>query len=208
MKIINYNSGRNMYILILLIAFFSCKNEQVNPETNTKEPMNAMTASQANANTDNEAEFNVPDACTLITNDEVKGVFHVKSNVASLDISSGLKPNTKTCNFYWDGESSPMNIIIQIQSHSDTGVSATAYVENLIKNGMAINGFDDRLKFTSFDAGEKSGAFSFEQRRCFWAGNDSYSFMVVFNNSNPNEQENKEMLSNLAKVLNKNLAKL
>lgn len=208
MKIINYKSGRNMYILILLIAFFSCKNEQSKPETDTKESTHALAGSQDNANSSNESEFNIPDACTLITNDEVKNIFHVKSNVAHVDISSGIKPNTKTCNFYWDEGENKVNIIIQIQIHSGSGGTATAFIQDLTKNGLVINGMDQRVQYDTFDAAGDLGAFSLEQRRCFWAGNDKYSFMVVFNTSNPSEKENKEILSNLAKALNKSLAKI
>ncbi len=200
-----------MVIFFLIIALFSCKNEQPKADGTQQATTETSTPDTSKANEELTKNVEIPDACTIITDEAIKKIFHVKSNVAHVNISSGLKPYSRTCSFYWDEVNAKSNIIIQIQHHtkdSGLGESANAYIQNLVNVGMVIGGEDNPIPYNAFDAAGKPGAFSFQQSRCFWAANDQYSFMIVVNVQNADEKAKSEMLYNLAKELNANLAKL
>lgn len=208
---IRWNILSNMFVLISILTLLSCKNESKQPsdDLNQSQPSLAADAEQSTPNHD--ANREIPDVCSLIDVEVVKAIFNVPGNVGKVDISSGLKPYAKTCNFYWDNGDMRSNIIIQIQEHtpeSGLGTSATRYIDEMVTQGLAIQGVNERIPFNAFDAGGRPGAYSFPQSRCFWAADDFYSFMVVANIGGGDEKRNTEALGKLAKALNGNLAKV
>lgn len=194
-----------MYIMIFLLAIISCKSEVNNSDTTideTKEVAADTIKSVANDN----GELIIPDPCTLITDKEIKEIFHVQSNVAHVDISSGLKPNTRTCNFYWDVDGNRTGIILQIQAHtqhSDLSMTPQIYVQDLVSKGMEIRGIGERIPYVGFDAAGMSGAYSFQQGRYFWAANETYSFMLVLQIPNTEEKTTTNSIQQLTKILKK-----
>ncbi|HRO07625.1 MAG TPA: hypothetical protein PK047_02085 [Saprospiraceae bacterium] len=203
MKIVLEKSGI-MYTLILLLAFISCKNEHNSTEITTDETTEVVQEDAIKDNILENGELIIPDPCTLVTDDDIKKLFNVQSKVAHVDISSGLKPNTKTCNFYWDVNGNRTGIILQIQAHtqdSELNMSPDTYVQDLVNRGMEIRGISERIPYISFDAAGKSGAYSFQQGRYFWAANEKYSFMLVLQILNAEEKSITKSVQGLTEIL-------
>ncbi len=201
-----------MYIFFIVIAFLSCKNEPTTENSvldNIQQESTVVSTTEASdENQPMTAIKELPDACSLISNEAIKKFFQVKSNVGHVDITSSLKPNTRTCNFYWDGENSKSNVIVELRNYSgESEATANTTIQNLVNVGMLVNGIDNPIPFNVFDAAGKNGAYSDAQARYFWAYNDQYSFMVVANVSGFDEKSKLALIKNLAKELNANFAK-
>ncbi len=202
----------SMSVLFFLFTILACKNDQVISDVNQVQMNQPVVTGSSVTTTETKDLPEIPTPCALITPEDVKKIFNIKPNVGMIDISSGLKPDTKTCNFYWNNEKEiSSNIIIEIQQHTqgvDMGASPTKYIEELISVGMEIRGISERIPFIAFDAAGKQGAYSFKQGRFFWAANDTYKFMVVVNIVGAEEKDISSAVAKLAEILNENLDKL
>lgn len=153
-------------------------------------------------------DADVPDACTLITVEEVAKILGVDAMKVNLkDGSNKITATTRSCFFRWATSSNPNEgILIQVQKNPIPDEYAewpTLFIDSKIQNGeQTFDGTDVNYKYTKWDFVGDAGCYSFEAGKYHWRVADDFVFMVAFNTGAGKSKQLKQAEQLAQKVMN------
>ncbi len=132
----------------------------------------------------------IPDACSLITEDQVETIFGLpKGSVALKDGSSPQATKSRACFFRWETDANPnAGILIQVQKNpvpEEYAEWPTLFIESKIEGGeQTFDGSGISYKFEKWDEAGDAGCFSYEAGKYHWRIADDYLILLAFNTNN------------------------
>ncbi|HAQ37447.1 MAG TPA: hypothetical protein DCX89_07930 [Saprospirales bacterium] len=125
------------FLLLLLAAFVSCKNEPKNEEN--AEGTEKVDTTDVNAGL-NISPVELPDPCTIISPEDLGKLFgidpkSVNSNKSDMKGSQGF---AESCFITWDQKGEEMGLFIQFQKnplHGELENYASSFINALVENG-------------------------------------------------------------------------
>ena len=127
----------------------------------------------------------VPDACSLITTEEIAAIINVKAADISIKDASNLKSRTtRSCFFRWEHQGVPNSgVLIQAQSNplpEDFPEYITTYINSKKESGeKSMDG--DTFVYKPFNGGGVEGAYNHDQSKYLWRVNDEIIYTITFN---------------------------
>ncbi|HRO08707.1 MAG TPA: hypothetical protein PK047_07540 [Saprospiraceae bacterium] len=193
---------RQLFILLITLSFFACKNDTGSSNTLSNVP---------DAPPVDPATLTIPSSCSLISAAEVKDILDTKSDVNLKDATDPTNKFSKSCFFRWDDTDTPnAGIMIQIQTnsvYSEYPEYISNYIKSKLENGEMAMGNEAPFKFSKFDASGRPGAYSFEQARFYWTLDNNYVCTLFFNVSTLNEKKMVRAAEKIIEKVNSNFAK-
>jgi len=127
----------------------------------------------------------VPDACDLITKDEIAAVIGTDPASISIKDGSNLRAlNVRSCFFRWEHNGVPNSgVLVQAQSNplpEEFPDWSTTYIKAKIESGdKTLDGVTYLYK--PFDGGGIEGAYNHEMQKYFWRTNEDIIYTLTFN---------------------------
>ena len=128
---------------------------------------------------------NVPDACSLLTTQEIATALGVDANSISVKDGSNLKSlNVRSCFFRWEHDGIPNSgVLIQAQSNplpDDFPTWSTTYIKSKMESGeKSMDG--ETFLYKPFNGGGVEGAYNHSQSKYFWRLDDKLIYTITFN---------------------------
>lgn len=127
----------------------------------------------------------VPDACSLLTTQEIAEVIGVDANDISIKDGSNLRSLTvRSCFFRWENDGIPNSgVLVQAQSNplpDDFPTWSTTYIKSKIESGeKSMEG--ETFLYKPFNGGGVEGAYNHAQSKYFWRLDDKLIYTITFN---------------------------
>ena len=127
----------------------------------------------------------VPDACTLLTTQEIASVIGIDASAISVKDGSNLRSLTvRSCFFRWEHNGAPNSgVLIQAQSNplpDDFPTWSTTFIKSKIESGeKSMDG--ETFLYKPFDGGGVEGAYNHSQAKYFWRMDDKLIYTITFN---------------------------
>jgi hypothetical protein len=197
---------KQILFAFLIISVFSCKNDNTNNKLEPIDPAQVNGAPPVDPKT-----LTVPSAASLITAAEVEDILDTSSPVNAKESNDPTNDKSKSCFFKWDDPNTAnAGILIQIMAnpvYEDYPEYISNFVSSKLKEGEMVMGNDKPEMYKEFNASGKPGAYSFQQARFYWAGDNNYLFMLAFNVSTLSESKMVKAAEKIAKIVNGNFSK-
>jgi hypothetical protein len=191
---------------LLILSIFSCKNDNSNNKLEPIDPVLVNGAPPVDPK-----NLKVPSAASMITAAEVQDILNTSGNVVAKESNDPTNDKSKSCFFKWDDPNTPnAGILIQVMAnpvYEDYPEYIANFVSSKLKEGETVMGQDTPTMYKEFDANGRPGAYSFQQARFYWAGDNNYLFMLAFNVSTLSESKMVKAAEKIAKIVNRNFAK-
>ncbi len=164
--------------VLLLSSCTGCKDKSVSD-------LDAEKAKQVPVHETKTYDENVPDACTLITTQQIAAVIGVDPSGISIKDGSNLKSlNVRSCFFRWEHEGVPNSgVLVQAQSNplpDDFPNWSTTYIKSKIEGGE--KSLDNEVfLYKPFNGGGIEGAYNHEMSKYFWRLDDQLIYTITFN---------------------------
>lgn len=168
-------------LTLFAILLSSCSGCDKKPELNQKEK-DKLAAPKKEVK---KYDPNVPDACTLLTTQEIASIIGVDASGISVKDGSNLQSTTvRSCFFRWEHNGVPNSgLLVQAQSNplpDDFPNWATTYIKSKIESGdKTVDG--DTFLYKPFDGGGIEGAYNHQMNKYFWRKNDQIIYTLTFN---------------------------
>lgn len=163
------------------------------------------------ANIDQETLSGVPDACALISTQEIAKIFGIKSGaINQKDASHTKSPFTRSCFYRWDGASANTGILLQVQANpvaEEYAEWVTLFVESKRTSGEKEMGNNETYKYEKLEGLGDDGSYSHRLGKYVWRVGNDYAFMVAFNTNSAAEVQMKNV-QKIGKIMMSNYAKL
>lgn len=196
---------KQLLFSLFVIFLIACKNDSSSNKLEAIDP----TAVNGKAPVDPKT-LTVPNAVDMITVAEVQDILDTNSPVNAKESNDPTNDKSKSCFFKWDDPNTPnAGILIQVMANpvfEDYPQYISTFVSSKLKEGEMVIGQDAPITYKEFDANGKPGAYSFQQARFYWAGDNDYLFMLAFNVSTLSESKMVKAAEKIAKIVNKNFA--
>jgi len=130
-------------------------------------------------------DANVPDACSLLTTQEIASAMGVDANGISIKDGSNLRSlNVRSCFFRWEHDGVPNSgVLIQAQSNplpDDFPAWVSTYIKSKIESGeKSMDG--ETFIYKPFNGGGIEGAYNHQQSKYFWRVDDKLIYSITFN---------------------------
>lgn len=197
---------KQILFALFLVSMLACKNDNTNSKLESVDPSQVSGAAPVDPKT-----LNVPKACELISAAQVQDILGTKSPVNLKESNDPNNDKTKSCFFKWDdANTANAGILIQVMTNpvfDDYPQYISTFIDTKLKEGEMMMGQDTPIKYGKFDADGKPGAYSFQQARFYWAGDNNYLFMLAFNVSTLSEGNMVDAAEEIAEIINENFAK-
>lgn len=128
---------------------------------------------------------NVPDACSLLTTEEIATALGVEASAISIKDGSNLRSlNVRSCFFRWEHRGVPNSgVLIQAQSNplpEEFPNWSTTYIKSKMESGeKSMDG--ETFLFEPFNGGGVEGAYNHAQSKYFWRLDDKLIYTITFN---------------------------
>ena len=169
--------GLSLFV-ILLSGCSGCNKDDISSEVEEKMKNNPVEKPKT-------YDPNVPDACTLITIEEIASVIGVNSADISVKDGSNLRAlNVRSCFFRWEHNGAPNSgVLVQAQSNplpEEFPNWGTTYIKAKIESGdKTLEGAT--FLYKPFNGGGVEGAYNHEMKKYFWRLNDEIIYTLTFN---------------------------
>lgn len=197
---------RQILFALLVTSIFACKNDTSGKTLETIDPVAVNGQPPVDPKT-----LTVPSAAELITAAEVEDILSTGSPVSAKESNDPTNDKNKSCFFKWDDPNTPnAGILIQVMTnpvYEDYPEYIANFVSSKIKEGEMMMGQDTPIKYSEFEVAGRPGAYSFQQARFYWAGDNNYLFMLAFNVSTLSESKMVKAAEKIAKIVNSNFSK-
>ena len=148
--------------------------------TNTKPKISSKTKL-----TDGQILAGVPNACSLVSVDEIAKIVGVSaSDIRLKDASHTKSPFTRSCFFRWDGASPNTGILIQVQANpiqEEYAEWVSLFVSSKRTIGEKAMGTNETFKYEKMEGLGDDGSYSHRLGKYFWRDGNKYAFMIAFN---------------------------
>lgn len=127
----------------------------------------------------------VPDACTLLTTEEIASTIGVDAGIISVKDGSNLQSlNVRSCFFRWEHNGVPNSgVLVQAQSNplpEEFPNWATTFIKSKIESGdKTLDG--EVFLYKPFNGGGIEGAYNHTMNKYFWRKNDKIIYTLTFN---------------------------
>ena len=168
-----------IFISILLAGCVGCNDTPSNAVVDKTELKGEIKEKPASFNTE------VPDACSLLSTQEIASAIGVDANGISTKDGSNLRStNVRSCFFRWEHHGVPNSgVLIQAQSNplpEDFPTWSTTFIKSKIESGeKSMDG--DVFLYKPFDGGGIEGAYNHDQNKYFWRMDDQLIYSITFN---------------------------
>jgi len=153
----------------------------------------------------------VPDACALISVDQIAKIFGVTADaISQKDASHTKSPFTRSCFYRWDGASPNTGILVQVQGNAVAEEFAgwvSLLVESKRTSGEKAMGSDETFKYKKLEGLGDDGSYSHHLGKYIWRDGDNYAFMVAFNTNSAPEVQMKNV-QKIGKIMMSNYEKI
>jgi len=193
---------KNMFfILLMLAAFVSCKNE---PKTEDAEAKEQADSTDVNSGL-TISPIDLPDPCTILSADDIAKLFGVdpKSVTSSKADMNGSQGFSESCFLSWDQKGKNMGLFIQFQKnplHGEIENYAGGYINALVENGEV--GYPDNTpnRYIRMSGVGVDAAYS-EVLGKFVARKDDEVVLVMFLRNDAQKKDIKSIGSKVAEVI-------
>lgn len=156
----------------------------------------------------NPTELLLPNACDLITPDEVKSVLGVTEvNIKSTGNPGDVKASN--CFFKWEDPATPhAGMLLQVMTnplYDDNPEYISYLVESKLTEGESVQGSRKNLLFKETMVGKVKVVYAIENGRVYWNVGDNYLFMLTFNIAGLQTERMLDIARKLIPSVNKNL---
>jgi hypothetical protein len=156
----------------------------------------------------NPTELLLPNACDLITPDEVKSVLGVTEvNIKSTGNPGDVKASN--CFFKWEDPATPhAGMLLQVMTnplYDDNPEYISYLVESKLTEGESVQGSRKNLLFKETMVGKVKVVYAIENGRVYWNVGDNYLFMLTFNIAGLQTERMLDIARQLIPSVNKNL---
>lgn len=156
----------------------------------------------------NPTELLLPNACDLITPDEVKSVLGVTEvNIKSTGNPGDVKASN--CFFKWEDPATPhAGMLLQVMTnplYDDNPEYISYLVESKLTEGESVQGSRKNLLFKETMVGKVKVVYAIENGRVYWNVGDNYLFMLTFNITGLQTERMLDIARKLIPSVNKNL---
>lgn len=153
----------------------------------------------------------VPDACALISVDQIAQILGVQPEaIAQKDASHTKSPFTRSCFYRWDGASPNTGVLLQVQGNpvaEEYAEWVSLFVESKRTTGDKEMGTNETHKYEKMEGLGDDGSFSHRLGKYVWRDGNNYAFLLSFNtNSAPDVQMRN--VKKIGKIVMDNYAKL
>lgn len=135
--------------------------------------------------TDGQILAGVPDACSLVSVEEIAKIFGISaSDIRLKDASHTKSPFTRSCFFRWDGASPNTGILIQVQANpvqEEYAEWVSLFISSKRTTGEKTMGDNETFKYEKMEGLGDDGSYSHRLGKYFWRDGDKYAFMIAFN---------------------------
>jgi len=193
------------------------KNSMKRPGTNENSPGTLSTKPSNNQDPSNYAKSDraklasVPDACALITKEEIAKIFGISAGaISEKDASHTKSPYTRSCFYRWEGASPNTGILLQVQANpvaEEYAEWVSLYVESKRTTGEKEMGSNDTYRYKKLEGLGDDGSYSHRLGKYVWRDANNYVFMVAFNTNSAPEVQMKNVKS-IGKIMMSNYSKI
>ena len=161
--------------------------------------------------TDGQILAGVPDACSLVSVEEIAKIFGISaSDIKQKDASHTKSPFTRSCFFRWDGASPNTGILIQVQANpvqEEYAEWVSLFISSKRTTGEKTMGDNETFKYEKMEGLGDDGSYSHRLGKYFWRDGDKYAFMIAFNTNSAKElqMKNAKTIGNIMMENYKNL---
>lgn len=191
---------------LLLISMFACKNDSSGNKLQNVDPSKMEGGAPVDPK-----KLTVPSACEMISVTEVQDILSTKSGVMLKESNDPNNNQVKSCFFKWEDQSmTNPGILIQVMTNpvfDDYPQYVSTYVTSKLTEGEMVMGQEAPKKYKKFDAAGRDGAYSFDQARFYWTGDNNFMFMLAFNVSNLDEDDMVDAAEDMIEKIDANFKK-
>lgn len=180
-----------LFIGLTVFALSACTNPKSNEEIiEQKKKMLGIEDEEVEKEEVKEFDSSIPDACTLLTTQEIASVIGVDASIISIkDGSNQANLKARSCFFRWEHTGIPNSgVLVQAQGNpvpDEFPEWANDFISNKIKageKGFTGGAGDELYMYKSFNGPGVEGAYNYELGKYYWRmdGSDML-YMVAFN---------------------------
>lgn len=153
----------------------------------------------------------VPDACALISVDQIAKILGVQPEaISQKDASHTKSPFTRSCFYRWDGASPNTGVLLQVQGNpvaEEYAEWVSLFVESKRTTGDKEMGTNETHKYEKMEGLGDDGSYSHRLGKYVWRDGNNFAFLLSFNtNSAPDVQMNN--VKKIGKIVMGNYEKL
>ncbi len=163
------------------------------------------------SSTDGQILSSVPNACALISVEEIANILGVPAaDIKQNDASHTRSPYTRSCFFRWDGASANTGVLLQVQANpvqEEYAEWVTLFVSSKRTSGEKTMGTNETFKYDKLEGLGDDGSYSHRLGKYIWRDGNKYAFMIAFNTNSAKEIQMKNAKA-IGNIMMENYKKL